>query len=319
MRSLEIKNKMLACAEKAWEQSLAWIRDRPEEEEPRAPLYPLKRMKKLIWDMCERYESSVLPKSAEGKVYFIHIENDYPAHPIHIVGTVVVLLLADAEKIWIEHAGSYVSGLQWLEAPTVTFFVDEIAKCFPNVKAVKSIAAKQNNDVAISFVNKHSEVTHVVDIGGQINSYERLEKYRKGVNVHLPAANFIWVDYSSQDKFKKDQKLNNWGERCEYGIMDYECFCMNDEDELYRKGFGLERTYDITYLSGWKDMLGEFIEWRALRGVCDVMNIFFFGDGEAPKMPDCWYREQVRIIDREELVVSQMYYDFRNLLQSVEL
>lgn len=314
MNRSEIERKMLFCADAALSNLLVWSRDRPEEEELMTPLYTIKHMQNLIRKMFDRYEDRVVPGSAEGEVYFIHIENGYPCHPIYIVGTLVVLLLAGAGRIWIEHAGSYVSSTQWLEVPMITFFVDEMAKSFPNIKTIKSIAEKQNDEVAISFVDKHSEITHVVDIGGQINSYERLEKYRRGVSVHLPAANFIWVDYLSVDKLKKDQKLSNWGERCEYGIMDYECFCMNYGEELYGKGFNFEYTYENTYI--WEEMLGEFIEWRALRGVIDVMNVFCFGDGETPKLPERWYGEQVRIINREELVVSQMYYDFTNLLQS---
>lgn len=307
-----IKNRMLCCADSALSNSLVWSRDRPEEEELMVPLYTVKHMHRLIQKMFDRYKDRVLPGSAEGKTYFIHIENGCPCHPIYIVGTFVVLLLAGVEKILIEYAGSYYNSTEYLYDPTVTFFVEEMAKSFPNIKTIKSIAKHQKHEVAISFVNKHPEITHVVDIGGQIDSYERLMKYRQDVCIHLPAANFIWVDYSSLRNLQQDKKLDSWGEKCRYGIIDYECFCMNYEDALYDLDFSPSHTYANCYT--WEEFWDEFIAWRLQRNVCDVMNIFCFGDGETPKLPDCDYKDRVRIVDGKELVVNQMYYDFMDLL-----
>lgn len=310
MNRKDLRKQMLKCADEALSPSMVWSRGRQEDEDMIGSIYSVKQLQNIIKKLFRQYESRVPENIVKGRTYYIRVENEALFHPIYLIGTFVVLLLGGVEKIWVEYEKSYLESKRYLKNYVMTFFIEEIVKSFSNMEMVESGKKEQNDRTCIRFVSEHKEIGHVVELGGQAESYERLMSYPDCVTIHTPTTNFIWIDETMENEIEISG-LEKLGEKCSLGIMDYECF--GPENVPFRFGFEPERTYIDSY--SWEEFLREFVEWRVEHRVCGVFPIWYFGKGEIANLDKGEYSNTVWLIKGRKADLSCVYYDFISLFE----
>lgn len=205
------------------------------------------------------YKDQVADGCANGVGYVLNIDRICDVHPVYIMVTLYLLLIADA-NIYIIYDGSYYDAKNHLSR--INSFLDEFLNAYE--KAEKVIVVKEMtykmDTVLKYFLASHKNIKHIVVFGDFI-SFRPNEAIlsNKDIQVHLPAAHYVIKNYSKDNISSHDrQVLASFGRKCRYGYIDYAAYKADDNKHTQAYGFDIDVMYtDLAIFNTIKEFKGQ--------------------------------------------------------------
>lgn len=252
------------------------------------------------------YRDQVNDGCANGVGYILNIDRFCDAHPVYIMVTLYLLLIADA-NIYIIYDGSYYDANN--HSSILKSFLDEFLNAYE--KAEKVIVVEEMtykmNVVLKYFLASHKDIKHIVEFGDFINfrPHEKIPS-NKAVKVHLPAAHYVIKNYSKDNISSRDrQVLDSFGCKCRYGYIDYAAYEADGNKHTQAYGFDIDVMHtDLAIFNTIKDFKGQIDKF--------VTIIFTDKDKEELNYPEELY-ECLDVHFSKNYNDSILNYDFTQL------
>lgn len=190
------------------------------------------------------YKDQVDDGCAKGVGYILNIAQICDVHPVYIMVTLYLLLIADA-NIYIIYDGSYYDTKN--HSSMLNSFLDEFLNKYEKAKKVIVVEEMTYKMDAVLkyFLASHKNIKHIVEFGDFINFYpNKAILSTKDIQVHLPSAHYVIKNYSKDNISSHDRQiLASFGRKCRYGFIDYAAYEADGNKHTQDYGFDIDVMY----------------------------------------------------------------------------
>jgi len=269
----DIRKRMHKCVDIALAPLLPYEVKQPEEKMLFHPVVSIKHVHHILdyfWndaeygyyyeflalkEMHSRYES--MPK----KEYYINIPDTPGLHPAYLLATLITLMWAPYKKIWLECFLSRQDGEElYMGNPVTGRLIKRFVKEFSELELV-SFEGDYDQKKGIEFINEHSEITDVIELGDGLSALWKKKYYKNKVHISCPSTRLVWIQYAAPGKMFEYEILKQFAKYCFEECYNYRCgYDKRMEDAGCEPGeIGLTaHSYESLeqFADNWKDAAG---------------------------------------------------------------